>query len=119
MTIGLARTNTEAHLYMELHPCETCGDSVFQPSSEVIRTPAGTLAARYAGPCPGCATPREFVFDLPEETLFPPAAGVRFGAADPSQIIDAGEWLFVAGLILGDVPARPAPGLPAADRAAL
>jgi hypothetical protein len=118
MSIGLARTSAEAHLYMELHPCPQCGDTVFRPASTVVRTPRGTLASRYAGPCPGCGTEREFEFDLPGQTLFPPASGVRFGAADASRIIDAGEWLFVADLVLGDLPAEPDGRAPADERAA-
>jgi hypothetical protein len=32
----LARTSSEAHLYMDLHPCEVCGEHDFDPSGWVI-----------------------------------------------------------------------------------
>ncbi|GAA3230682.1 hypothetical protein ACFO1B_27000 [Dactylosporangium siamense] len=116
MTIGLARTNAEAHLYMELHPCPRCGEAVFDSTSSVITTPAG-LASRYTGACPGCGTGREFEFDLPEVVLFPPAHGVRFGGDQPSRIVDAGEWLFVADMVLEHVAAVPDPRASAAELA--
>ena len=117
MTVGPARTNTEAHLYMELHPCPVCGEGVFDSDSSVITTPAGTLASRYTGVCPGCGTEREFEFDLPETQLYAPADGIRFGGDQPSQIVDAGEWLFVADLVIKGVQAAPDPGMSPAERA--
>jgi hypothetical protein len=35
MALRLARTNAEAHLYMEMPPGETCGESEFNPVSSV------------------------------------------------------------------------------------
>lgn len=66
MALRLARTNAEAHIYMELSPCEVCGATEFAPDHGVI-TVDGDLASQYAGPCPGCETPREFVFRIPED----------------------------------------------------
>jgi hypothetical protein len=101
---------------MELHPCPRCGEGVFDSNSSVLTTPSG-LASRYTGVCPGCGTEREFVFDLPEAILFPPAHGVRFGGDNPSRIVDAGEWLLVADLVLKGVAATPDPRASAAELA--
>ncbi|MET7425257.1 hypothetical protein [Dactylosporangium sp. NPDC005555] len=107
MVLRLARTNVEAHLFIELHPCETCGETRFTPPSSVVVV-GDDLASRYAGPCPRCGTGREFTFRLPEQVTLPdeaePAFGVDGGA---SEIIDAGEWLWVADLIIRNTPAEP------------
>jgi len=89
-----ARTNAEAHLYMDLRPC-SCGEAQFDRHSSVI-TDDGVLCSRYAGRCAGCGQPREFVFELPE--TFRPIASdeVEFGGSDPSRLLDPGEWMVVA-----------------------
>jgi hypothetical protein len=115
MALRLARTNAEAHLYMELNPCETCGETEFNPSNAVIVVD-GDLASRYTGRCPRCETPREFVFRIPEEVIFPDAEEPVFGDASPSALIDAGEWLWLADLIARSVPAEPEAGMSAEDR---
>jgi hypothetical protein len=98
-----ARTNSEAHLYMDLHPC-TCGDIEFDRQSAVT-TEDGVLCSRYSGPCRTCSTARTFVFELPETIRPIRGDGVDFGGSDPSQLLDPGEWLAVA-----DYCARLDPG---------
>ncbi len=115
MALRLARTNAEAHAYMELHPCPTCGEARFEPASSVIMA-EDDLASRYRGRCPSCGTEREFVFRIPEEILFPPEDRVRYGDDRPSELIDAGEWVWLADFITTRIPADPAE-VPAADRA--
>jgi hypothetical protein len=115
MALKLARTNVEAHLYMELHPCESCGETEFSPGSSVIVV-GDDLASRYAGPCPQCGNPREFTFRIPEEVLFPDEDEPVFGDDRPSELIDAGEWLWVADLIARNTPAEPEDGMTAGDR---
>jgi hypothetical protein len=105
MTPRLARTNAEEHLYMQLHPCPSCGAAGFTAPSAVVLV-EGVLASRFAGPCPGCGQAREFVFRLPDEILLPDPDRVRFGRdGEPSELIDAGEWLWVADQIARAVPA--------------
>jgi hypothetical protein len=89
-----ARTNSEAHLYMDLHPC-ACGGIDFDRHSAVI-TDGDTLCSRYSGGCKACGARREFVFELPE--AFRPIRHdhVEFGGADPSRLLDPGEWMAVA-----------------------
>lgn len=89
-----ARTTAEAHLYMELRPCE-CGESGFDAHSAVVAD-GDALLSRYSGPCARCGAKRVFHFALPEE-IPAIAGGVHsFGGAEPSRLIDAGEWLSVA-----------------------
>ena len=92
-----ARTNAEAHLYMDLRPC-SCGETQFDRHSAVI-TQGGVLCSRYAGACAGCGRPREFVFELPE--TFRPIRGDfgelgDLGGDEPSRLLDPGEWMAIA-----------------------
>lgn len=102
--IPLARSNAEAHLFMELTPCG-CGDWRFDRRSAVV-TRGDVLCSEYTGPCQTCGTIRTFVFRLPERIL-PPGEVVRFGDDRPSELLDAGEWLAVA-----DERARRRPATP-------
>ena len=94
MTRLYARTNAEAHLYMDLHPC-ACGDIEFDRQSAVI-TDGDALCSRYSGPCRSCGAVRTFVFELPETIRPIRGDGVDFGGDDPSRLLDPGEWLAVA-----------------------
>lgn len=95
MALLLERSVEEAHLYMAMHPCDVCGESDFECRSAVVMA-EGDLASRYEGECDGCGTAREFVFRLPE-TVSLPGQRLRFGGPEPSELLDAGEWLWVAG----------------------
>lgn len=118
MTVKLARTNAEAHLYMDMHPCEGCGESEFDMQSSVISLPEG-LASRYTGSCPRCQRRRAFTFLLPEEIVFPDPDEPSFGDERPSELLDPGEWLWLADLLSRNVPAEPSDDDPARRRAAL
>jgi hypothetical protein len=106
MTLRLARTNGEAHLYMEMNTCPACGESEFDPGSAVVVVD-GDLASRYAGPCPRCGTPREFLFRIPENIIIPSEEEPVFGDEHPSELLDAGEWIWLADLITSHTPAGP------------
>jgi hypothetical protein len=114
MTPRVARTNHEAHLFMDLHPCG-CGETAFDRASSVITLADGGLASRYAGTCARCGARREFVFRLPPRPVPVPADEVRYGGTEPSELLDAGEWLWVAERYAGAVPAD-SHRLPEADR---
>ncbi|MDW5327048.1 hypothetical protein [Plantactinospora sp. KLBMP9567] len=107
MALRLARTSAEAHLYMELHPCESCGESSFDPASSVVAA-EGELASRYSGTCLSCGAAREFMFRLPGEVLLPDDEDPRFGDDRPSELLDAGEWLWLADVLASGMPADPA-----------
>ena len=113
MTPLVARSAHEAHLYMDLQPCG-CGQGRFPRGATVLTLPDGELARRYAGPCEGCGTTREFLFRLPAGPV-EVEQGFRYGGTEPSRLIDAGEWLWVAENHARGVPAGVA-GLPEADR---
>jgi hypothetical protein len=94
----LARTRDEAMLYLELHPCPECGETATQWNNALSHDD-GWPARRYYTACPSCGTQREYLFRLPERALVPPAnAHVLFGGPEPSQLLDAGEWLRVADI---------------------
>ncbi|QSB15326.1 hypothetical protein JQS43_02885 [Natronosporangium hydrolyticum] len=115
MTLRLARTNAEAHLYMELTPCQVCGATEFAPDHAVIAVD-GDLASQYAGSCPQCDTPREFVFRIPAEVIIPDPEEPTFGDDRPSELLDAGQWLALADLFASGAPAEPTPQLSADQR---
>ncbi len=107
-TLPLARTNAEAHIYMDLHPCE-CGNGDFERNSSVVEY-GDDLASRYAGPCSGCGKPREFMFAIPQEISLPQPGIVAFGHGGQSELLDPGEWMFVADRYASVAPAKTTPG---------
>jgi hypothetical protein len=102
MPFAVARTRDEALLYLELNPCEDCGSSAAR-WEQGLTVADGELATGYVGICPGCGIEREFLFGLPERET---AAGSfpTFGGPEPSELVDAGQWLQVADDAAGDVP---------------
>jgi hypothetical protein len=104
MTLRLARTNAEEHLYMEINAC-ACGETQFDPPSTVVLV-EDVLASRFSGACPRCGTQREFLFRMPEEIVLPNSDRIQFGVGEQaSELIDPGEWLMVADEIASRVPA--------------
>ncbi|MEV0381331.1 hypothetical protein [Nonomuraea sp. NPDC050643] len=101
MAFAVARTRDEAHLYLDLHPC-ACG-SVETTWDSGLVSAGGELANRYSGACESCGRAREYLFGLPEKPVMP-AGYPTFGGAEASQLLDAGEWLWVADLTAGNVP---------------
>jgi hypothetical protein len=108
MTLRLARTNAEAHIYMELQPCDACGETGFDPGSSTLIY-EGDLASRYEGSCPRCGNVRTFLFRIPEEPVLPDEDEDEpdFGGEEPSELIDAGEWMWLADLVAASSPAEP------------
>jgi hypothetical protein len=103
---------------MDLRPCE-CGESAFARNSTVVALSDGTLANHYSGACDRCGRPREFLFRLPDEVTMPPADGrISYGGAEPSQLLDPGEWLWVADAYAALAPADPATAGPEQRRRA-
>jgi hypothetical protein len=102
MVLPVVRSRDEAHLYMDLHPCDRCG-GVETGWDSALTSDEGEPARRYHGVCAGCQTSREFVFRLPEQ---PAVSGlddlVFFGGSEPSQLLDAGEWALVASMGIYD-----------------
>ena len=111
---GTARTNDEAHLYMDLRRCE-CGSANFPRDNQLLES-GGNLISRYAGACAQCGREREFRFWLTELPQAPTRGPVFYGDG-PSDLIDPGEWLFIADRYAASVPPSP-PADPAELRAA-
>lgn len=97
----VARTVDEAHTYMDLRPCD-CGANRFERASRVVSQGAD-LISEYRGPCESCGTDREFRFRLPDG--IEPGSDNRYGRGR-SDLLDAGEWLFVADRMGAAVPRR-------------
>ena len=98
MAAPLARTRDEALLYMELRPCDNCG-ATYANWNNALTSDDGEPARRYYAECPECGVQREFVFRLPDRPLIPPPGSVAmFGGGEPSELLDAGEWLWLADL---------------------
>lgn len=116
MTLRVARTNAEAHLYMSLAACESCGESGFTSQSSSVIEVDGDLASRYVGPCPHCGEQREFVFRIPQEVILPDPRQPSFGSEHPSELIDAGQWVWYADRLTSSSPAQPTPDLTEAER---
>jgi hypothetical protein len=103
MATPLARTSAEAHLYLELHGCD-CGERTFAPESAVVVLEDGDLGTRYTYTCPRCGKAHEVTFRLPADPT-PPGPGFTYGGAEPSELLDAGEWLAVADAYASQAPA--------------
>ncbi|WBQ01806.1 hypothetical protein [Kribbella sp. CA-293567] len=101
----MARTRDEAHLYLELQPCPDCG-SAEAPWEHALVEIDGELTISYAATCPGCAAEREYLFGLPA-TETPTGSWPTFGGPEPSELLDAGQWLAVADQAAGAVPTDP------------
>jgi hypothetical protein len=100
----VSRSTEEAHLYMQLHPCE-CGEADFEWRDTRIVPGDGRLVSVYSGECERCGRPRVFEFALVPEPSPPPPA---FGGEAPSRIIDPAEFLQTSQLFAATVPADPA-----------
>ena len=108
MPFAVARSRDEAHLFLDLQPCDACG-SVDTTWEHGLVTVEGVLTSRYAGACAGCGAAREHLFGLPEREVVPKGYPT-FGGPEPSELLDAGEWLWVADLtaraVTSDDPAE-------------
>lgn len=88
----VSRSANESHLYMDLRPCP-CGGAGHEQREQSLHLHGELFVSVYRFACPGCGRDRSFEFDMPGE---PPHPDV-YGAGDaPSEIIDAGEFLWAA-----------------------
>lgn len=94
-----ARSIEEAHIYLDLHVCEACGEPRFEPQ-HWLEDRDGQFVAVYEGACPACGAPRRTEFALPEEQVPPPAIGDE----RPSVIIDPGEFFWISDRAASKVP---------------
>ena len=97
MSLPYARTFDEAYLYLDLRPC-VCGETELDERITSSVTVDGQPGERISGHCSNCGRSRQFTFEMPggmPEVSFE----VRYGkGAEPSRLIDCGEWLGVSEL---------------------
>ncbi|GAA1572252.1 hypothetical protein GCM10009789_27260 [Kribbella sancticallisti] len=98
---SIARTDDEALLYLDLQPCPDCG-SIDTPWEQGLSDEDGELVSSYYGICSGCQAEREYLFGLPEHETAGPFP--NFGGPEPSELLDAGQWLQVADRSAESVP---------------
>jgi hypothetical protein len=98
-------------MFMALHPC-ACGDERFAPAVRMTLDD-GELVTHYAGRCRTCHTGREFAFRIDDEFTadgeHPPLTPgePEYGRGpEPSEIIDAGQWLRSAERIVAATPSN-------------
>ena len=82
MVLPVVRTRDEAHLYLDLRPCD-CGSVETDWESGVVAVDS-MLATAYSGTCSACGTEREFVFALPEREVLPEGFPA-FGGPEPDS----------------------------------
>lgn len=87
---------------MDLHPC-LCGCATFDRASSVVDTPDG-LCSQYRGTCADCGERREFTFLLPDVPFEIDTDADLFGGEGTSDLLDPGEWMFVADRYADAVP---------------
>ena len=95
----IARTPTEVMLYLDLTPCPDCGSN--EAAWEDSRTEADGEPVHTRPRAPvGRGAQREYLFSPP------PNDSPDFGGPEPSELIDAGQWLLlVADRIAAEVAA--------------
>ncbi len=102
LIFSVARTRDEAHLYLDLQPCEECGSNEVAWKIALVEF-EGRPVNRYSGACAGCGTWREFYFTVaPHEVMYD--GRPTFGGKLTSELLDPGEWLWVADRVAGDAP---------------
>lgn len=106
MKTRFARTADEAYLYVDRQPCPSCGRvGVGELDSMTLGERDGERLHTYVYRCPQCETRREFSFRVPDAAEQGADERVVFGGSRPSELLDAGEWLELAYVIIDSVPA--------------
>jgi len=98
--IPVARSTWECQMFFGLAVCPQCGETGLDP----VELNVGQVW-EYATTCPNCEHRQQFAFAVAR--LGPPPFPA-FGGAEPSQLIDAGQFLVLAEEAADDVPADPA-----------
>ncbi|GAA0917417.1 hypothetical protein GCM10009557_89420 [Virgisporangium ochraceum] len=99
----VARAMSECHMYMDLHPCERCGEADFPWTVHEAAERAGQRISSYEGDCPSCGTHRRFEFVVLDPNLPPPG----LGGPEPSTIIDPGGFFEVGEWAAGALKVAP------------
>ena len=92
MPLPGARSLPEIFLHIELNGC-ACGAPDRDDHDYALLELPGLLAMRREVTCSGCGRLRVFVFGIPDEDAYLRSLE-GFGGPEPSELIDAGEWMF-------------------------
>jgi hypothetical protein len=98
----LARSSLECRLFIELDVC-ACGQTPGELAHRLVSRDE-RLVALYQGSCARCGRSLEYAFPLADEIV----AADKFGGTEPSQLIDAGQFLRESDRAVrraGDAPA--------------
>ena len=92
-----AHSQIEARLYLQVVPCEACSHGPWESSAPA---PTGEGTWRFRATCTHCSAQREFEFALGPLAI-PDGGAERINpTSDPSEIIDAGQWLSLHYLLM-------------------
>jgi hypothetical protein len=102
MTVQLpvARTHDEALLWLGRTPCDGCATTSPDWEHGLTQGDDGELLIAYDTECSSCGREREYFFELPDRET---GLGA-FGGPEPSELIDAGQWLALADQVASRVP---------------
>jgi hypothetical protein len=101
-----ARSHNEAMLVVVLRECSACGEQIRDITDEVLAGATAVLT-RYRAVCQRCRNVDGYEFRLPADDPQAGHDGVVYGGAEPSTVLDAGEWLEAADRIATGGPVEP------------
>lgn len=114
-----SRSQDEMMLFMDLTPC-ACGETNFERRSSLVMEGANMVAV-YNKPCARCGRPREFKFIVNDPIPARPGNPVvtQYGGAEPSKILDPGQFAYVSDMLAKRAPASLQGLSPEQQRAAI
>ena len=99
----VARSSLECRLFIELDVC-ACGQTPGELAHRLVSRDE-RLVALYEGSCARCGRSLAYAFALADEIV----AADKFGGMEPSQLIDAGQFLRESDRAVRRVVNAPAP----------
>ena len=99
----VARSSLECRLFIELDVC-ACGQTPGELAHRLVSRDE-QLVALYEGSCARCGRSLAYAFALADEIV----AADKFGGMEPSQLIDAGQFLRESDRAVRSVVNAPAP----------
>lgn len=100
----LARTFTEAGLYLTYQPCRVCGLASLDVGGFTFETVGGYELDVIDTTCVNCGDQDEHQVRLPLHQVESTGGHLRFGGPEPSELFDPGDWLLLSGAVLAEVP---------------
>jgi hypothetical protein len=100
----LARTFTEAELYLAYKPCRVCGLAALKVRAFTYEKVGGYELDVIDTVCRNCGDEDEHPVRLPLRQVESTGGHLRYGGPEPSELFDPGDWLLLAAAVLADVP---------------